>query len=170
MLQQAVLVTPAGAGAEQEPAPLLAPGAGGEVLESRANRDGGGGGGRSLQSQWDERGSGSGAGKLVLRLRTVRDIAAGEELCISYLNSLYTSFPERDERLQEVYFFGADTLGTDAGLEALVRITLPPLMSRNAQSTTHNAQPHPHPQPQPQICERRHRCDYCACYGFRVSC
>ena len=138
MLQQAVLVAPAGAGAGPEPAPLLAPGAGGEVLESRANQDGGGGGGggTSLQSQWDERGSGSGAGKLVLRLRTVRDIAAGEELCISYLNSLYTSFPERDERLQEVYFFGADTLGTDAGLEALVGRTSPPLMSRNAQRTT----------------------------------
>ena len=50
----------------------------------------------------------------------VRDIAAGEELCICYLNSLYLSFPERDERLQDLYFFGAEPLSTDKGLEALV--------------------------------------------------
>eukprot|EP00040_Diaphanoeca_grandis_P007788 m.42316 g.42316 ORF g.42316 m.42316 type:complete len:397 (-) comp19069_c0_seq1:213-1403(-) len=61
----------------------------------------------------------SGDEKLEIVLRTVRRITIGEELTISYLGSQYLSFPERDERLQDIYLFGAETLSTDKGLEAL---------------------------------------------------
>merc|ERR1719198_2395672 len=58
--------------------------------------------------------------ELVLVLQAVRDIQPGEELTITYLGDLYLPFPERDQRLQELYGFGSDRLSSDSGLEAVI--------------------------------------------------
>ena len=47
-------------------------------------------------------------GELVLVVVAVAPIAKGDEVCISYLPSLYASFPDRDEQLRSLYFFPAE--------------------------------------------------------------
>lgn len=64
-------------------------------------------------------GSDGGHDELQLILQAVRDIAEGEELTVDYLGDLYLPFPERDERLREMYGFGAERRPTDPGLESM---------------------------------------------------
>jgi len=56
---------------------------------------------------------------LTLVFRAARDVEAGEELTISYLEELYLPHPEREERLQELHGIAPEKLNTDASLEAL---------------------------------------------------
>eukprot|EP00039_Didymoeca_costata_P033588 m.43045 g.43045 ORF g.43045 m.43045 type:complete len:383 (-) comp9944_c0_seq2:9-1157(-) len=53
-----------------------------------------------------------------LVLQALCDISKEKELCISYLDSLYLSYPERNDRLMDIYGFPAEKLPTDDGLEA----------------------------------------------------
>lgn len=55
-----------------------------------------------------------------LEVRSVRPIAAGEEVTITYLETVYASFPDRDDVLQLKYGFGAAPRPTDPLLEQLV--------------------------------------------------
>jgi hypothetical protein len=64
-------------------------------------------------------GGGSQAGPW-LEVRSIRPIEAAEEVTITYLDSLYSSFPERTEVLQQKYLFDATARPTDASLELLV--------------------------------------------------
>lgn len=75
----------------------------------------------------------------LLIVSTVEDVAPGDELTIGYLGSLYLSFPERDERLMETYWFHAEHLPSDSGLEALAPS---PRHDRTRETVAANAQAH----------------------------
>ena len=64
-------------------------------------------------------------------------------LCWPWLDPVLALCSERDDRLQDLYFFGATKLASDAALEVLVKNVRPPTGPPTGQSITHyNIAPH----------------------------